>query len=111
MTDSFQRYMFTSDVTNFVCSDWLFGHYTWKCLTSNACATDLTVAKQYCCNAGDICWTTSTVCASDDSTFTCSSATYTWCCLRNKFIHALRSAEVGKGKQTESLTVMQAVMH
>jgi hypothetical protein len=112
MTDYFDHYMFTSNATNFVCPAWLFGGYTWSCLPPNACATDPSTTKQYCCDAGDVCWTAPSVCASDGSTFTCSSGSYTWCCLKNKFVHTLRSPEAGKkGKELKSLTFMQRDLH
>lgn len=115
MTDYFDYYMFTSNVTNFVCPWWQFGGYTWWCPPPSACATDssTTKTKQYCCDAGDagdVCWTTSSVCASDGSTFTCSSGSYTWCCLKNKFVYT--SPEAGKrGKELKSLTFMQRGLH
>jgi hypothetical protein len=90
MTDYFDPYMFMSNVTNFVCPAWLFGHYTWECPPPKACATDPSTTKQYCCGAGGVCWTTSSVCAGDGSTFTCGGRRHKWCCLTNKFVQTLR---------------------
>ena len=98
MTDYFDYYMFTSNVTEFVCSGWWFAKiYNWTCPPPNACATDPSTTKQYCCNAGNGgCWTPPSACASDGSTFTCSWGSYTWCCLKNKFVRTLRSLEAEK---------------
>jgi hypothetical protein len=112
MTDYFDHYMFTSNVTNFVARRGCSEDYAWKRPPPNACATDPSTTKQYCCDAGDVCWTTSSVCAGDGSTFTCCSGSYTWCCLKNKFVHTLRSPEAGKrGKELKSLTFMQRGLH
>src|ERR1700761_2817668 len=104
--DYFDNYMFTSNATGFVCPTWLSGQYTWTCSPPNACATDPSTNKQYCCDTGDICWTTPSVCASGDSTFTCTSGTAKWCCLKDKFVQTLSSPEAARSKEFISLIYM-----
>ena len=112
MTDSFKQYGFTSNVTDFVCPGWASGGYTWKCQAPNACATETSTNKQYCCDAGDVCWTTSSVCATGGSTFTCTSSGSTWCCLTDKYVHTLRYlARLERRKDLASLTLVQRGLH
>lgn len=46
-----------------------------------SCARDGRTGKRYCCDYGDVCWTTTSPCASDGSTLDCGSGETTWCCL------------------------------
>ncbi|KAH7092494.1 hypothetical protein FB567DRAFT_545640 [Paraphoma chrysanthemicola] len=65
MTENYREYMFTSNATDF-----------------------------YCCNPGDVCWTTPSVCAGDGSTFTCSRGSNTWCCLKDQEICTQLSGQI-----------------
>ncbi|KAF2154514.1 hypothetical protein K461DRAFT_275632 [Myriangium duriaei CBS 260.36] len=79
MTDSFDTYFFTSNLTNHVCP----GFGSFKCPPPNACARDSKTGKEYCCDTSDVCWTIPATCSSDGSTINCGSGSYTWCCLDN----------------------------
>ncbi|KAH7066318.1 hypothetical protein BKA63DRAFT_557838 [Paraphoma chrysanthemicola] len=61
MTEIYREYMFTSNVTDFVCPLWV-GPPRYICFAPSVCATALSTPKQYCCNPGDlsgsvnVCW-------------------------------------------------------
>ncbi|KAH8817218.1 hypothetical protein F5884DRAFT_853641 [Xylogone sp. PMI_703] len=78
MTDYYDNYFFTSNVTSYVCPN--FGDD--QCKPPNACARDPNTGKRYCCDAADnICWALTSTCANDGSTIDCGDGQNTWCCL------------------------------
>ncbi len=77
MTDYFDNYFFTSNVTDFVCP----GFSSFQCTAPNACARDPNTGRRYCCDAADVCWTVTVDCARDGSTIDCGGGSTTWCCL------------------------------
>jgi hypothetical protein len=110
MTENFREYMFTSNVTDFVCPLWIGPPRFW-CNAPSVCVTVGSTSKQYCCNPGDVCWTTPSVCAGDGSTFTCSRYSYTWCCLKNQSVHTPSTPEIKSKQELVSLIDLQRNLH
>ncbi len=77
MTDYFDNYFFTSNLTSFVCP----GFSSFQCKEPNACARDPNTGKRYCCDSNDVCWTITSNCATDGTTLDCGGGDSTWCCL------------------------------
>ncbi|CAK7207233.1 hypothetical protein SEUCBS139899_010043 [Sporothrix eucalyptigena] len=77
MTDYFDDYFFTSNVSDHTCP----GFGSNVCKPPNACARDPNTGRRYCCDVKDVCWTLTETCASDGSTIDCGTGSTTWCCV------------------------------
>ncbi|CAK7219591.1 hypothetical protein SBRCBS47491_003905 [Sporothrix bragantina] len=77
MTDYFDDYFFTSNVSDHTCP----GFGSNVCKPPNACARDPNTGRRFCCDVKDVCWTLTETCAKDGSTTDCGTGSTTWCCV------------------------------
>ncbi|CAK7212980.1 hypothetical protein SCUCBS95973_001644 [Sporothrix curviconia] len=80
MTDYFDDYFFTSNVSDHTCP----GFGSNVCKPPNACARDPNTGRRYCCDVKDVCWTLTETCANDGSTTDCGTGSTTWCCIYSR---------------------------
>ncbi|ERS96569.1 hypothetical protein HMPREF1624_06776 [Sporothrix schenckii ATCC 58251] len=80
MSDYFDDYFFTSNVSDHTCP----GFGSFVCKPPNACARDPNTGRRFCCDVKDVCWTITETCANDGSTLDCGTGTTTWCCVNGR---------------------------
>ena len=82
MTDYFNDYYFTSNLSDYTCP----GFRNSACPPPKACARDPNTGRRYCCDYRHppykgVCWALRQDCASDGSTVDCGTGDTTWCCV------------------------------